>query len=348
MLAGRRFVLVVDEAQNLSGDVLETIRLLSDFETTHSKLLEIVLAGQPQLEEKLTHPTLAQLRQRITFFCHLEPLRSDEIAGYVKHRLQVAGYSGGGIFESDALARIAKESKGIPREINNICFTSLLLGKARGQQSISGEIAEEAAKGYRTISEAIAREFSTNGIVSPVAPESRNEGGQGAMAASEGSPQEPSALDSYEEFIQEIHRQITRRAYELFESSGFSHGHALDHWLRAESEILLNVLVEVAETETELTIRADVPGFGEKDLELRVTPRSLCIAGRRQDPSEAKERKTLFSERRAKQIFRVLELPSQVDPDRVKATVSDGVLEIRLLKVGSGKKVPVLAKTAGA
>jgi len=144
MLAGRRFVLVVDEAQDLEGPVLETIRLLSDFETTHAKLLEIVLAGQPQLAEKLAQRGLSQLRQRIAVLGHLEPLSVAEIACYIEHRLKVAGYSGGQLFAADALALIAEQSQGIPREINNICFNALLLGAARRHQTISSEIAREA------------------------------------------------------------------------------------------------------------------------------------------------------------------------------------------------------------
>jgi general secretion pathway protein A len=118
MLAGKRFVVIVDEAQNLESPVLETIRLLSDFETPHAKLLEIVLTGQPQLAEKLGRPSLAQLRQRITTICRLEPLRAGETARYVEHRLKVAGYSGGALFAPEALALIAEQSYGIPREIN--------------------------------------------------------------------------------------------------------------------------------------------------------------------------------------------------------------------------------------
>ncbi len=156
------------------------------------------------------------------------------------------------------------------------------------------------------------------------------------------------AGDPFFEFAQEINDLIARRAYELFESSGLTHGHALEDWLRARSEILLKVPVDVTETETEFIVRADVPGFGERDLEIRVAPRSLCITGKRRESSDQKEGKTAYSERRATQIFRVLDLPSQIDPDRVNATVSDGLLEIKLLKVGLGKKVPVLAKAAAA
>ena len=148
--------------------------------------------------------------------------------------------------------------------------------------------------------------------------------------------------------VQEINDLIARRAYELFESSGFTHGHALEDWLRAESEILLQAPVDVTETETGFTICADVPGFGEKDLEVRVAPRSLCITGKRQELSDQKEGTTIYSERRSKHIFRVVGLPSEIDPGTVNTTVSDGLLEIKLLKVGLGKKVPVLAKAAAA
>jgi type II secretory pathway predicted ATPase ExeA/HSP20 family molecular chaperone IbpA len=347
MLAGRRSVLVVDEAQNLEGPVLETIRLLSDFETTHSKLLEIVLAGQPQLAEKLARPGLSQLRQRIAILSHLEPLSAGETACYIEHRLKVAGYSGGPLFAPDALALIAEQSQGIPREINNICFNALLLGKARRSQTISGEIAREA-KGYQTISGEIAQEFRANISVDSIIPRSHTEESLAAVVPYRTSPRRLSPDDPFFELAQEINDLIARRAYELFESTGFTHGHAREDWLRAESEILLNVSVDVKETETELTVRADVPGFGERDLEVRVAPRSLCITGKRQESSDQKEGKNVYSERRATQIFRVLELPSQIDPDRMNATVSDGILDIKLSKVGLGTKVPVRAKAAAA
>jgi len=104
----------------------------------------------------------------------------------------------------------------------------------------------------------------------------------------------------------------------------------------------------VVETETGLTVLAAVPGFNEKELEVRVAPRSVCITGRREEASEQSDEKGVYAERRSSQIFRTLELPSEIDPEQVKATVSDGVLEIQLLKVGLSKKVPVLAKAASA
>ncbi|PYU19740.1 MAG: hypothetical protein DMG32_23730 [Acidobacteria bacterium] len=330
MLAGKRFVIIVDEAQNLEGPVLETIRLLSDFETPHAKLLEIVLAGQPQLAAKLAQPGLSQLRQRIAILRCLEPLNAQETACYIEHRLKVAGYSGDLLFAPDALSLIAAQSQGIPREINNICFNALSLGEAKGCQMISGEIVQEVL--------AIT--------VDSIVLQSRTRVSSAAATPVRTSPLFPDGPTF--ELAQEINDLIASRAYELFESGGFTHGHAREDWLHAESEILLKVPVDVTETETELTVRADVPGFGEKDLEVRIAPRSLCILGRRQETSDQKEGKTVYSERRSKQIFRMLDLPSEIDPDGVYARVSDGLLEIKVSKIGLGEKVRVVVRAATA
>jgi hypothetical protein len=136
--------LIVDEAQNLSESVLETVRLLSNFETQHAKLLQIVLAGQPGLATKLQKPELSQLRQRIAAFSHLEPLTAAETACYVEHRLKVAGYWGEPLFAPNALELIAKHSNGVPRTINNICYNSLSVAHARGHKMVTIEIVEEA------------------------------------------------------------------------------------------------------------------------------------------------------------------------------------------------------------
>jgi N-acetylmuramoyl-L-alanine amidase/type II secretory pathway predicted ATPase ExeA len=144
MLAGRRFVLIVDEAQNLDDSVLETIRLLSNFETTNTKLLQIILAGQPHLGEKLGQPHLAQLLQRITMVKYLEALSPEETTGYIGHRLKVAGHRGEPLFDSEALALIAERSHGIPRNINKICFRALLEAYGRGRHTVSADIVEKA------------------------------------------------------------------------------------------------------------------------------------------------------------------------------------------------------------
>jgi len=144
MIAGRRFVLIVDEAQNLTDSVLETVRMLSNFETSHTKLLQIVLAGQPQLGERLAQPQFAQLRQRIAVRCRLQAFSEAETACYIDHRLKVAGYSGDALFDPEALALIAERSQGIPRNINNICYNALAIACTRELRVVSGEIVREA------------------------------------------------------------------------------------------------------------------------------------------------------------------------------------------------------------
>ena len=155
--------------------------------------------------------------------------------------------------------------------------------------------------------------------------------------------------DPFMERAQEINDLIARRAYELFESRGFEHGQDREDWLQAESEILFNAPVDLRETETAVTIRVDVPGFSENDLEVRIAPRRLYITGKRPEASEQQEAKTVYSELPSGRIFGVLDLPSQIDPDLTEVTLSGGVLEITLLKADEmGKKVPVLAKAARA
>ena len=125
--------------------MLETVRLLSDFETPHSKLMQIVLAGQPQLADKLARPALAQLRQRISILSRLSPFTPAETDAYMNHRLQVAGYKGGHLFTPEARAMIAAWSEGVPRNINNLCFNALTLGYALGRKEIDCPLVQEAA-----------------------------------------------------------------------------------------------------------------------------------------------------------------------------------------------------------
>jgi general secretion pathway protein A len=141
--AGNRFIVVIDEAQNLEPSVLETVRLLSDFETPRAKLLQIILAGQPELADKLASPSLSQLRQRISILNRIEQLPSWEIKNYVEHRLKVAGYEGEPIFASEALDEIARLTEGIPRNINNFCFNALSLACALRRKVVDLEILKE-------------------------------------------------------------------------------------------------------------------------------------------------------------------------------------------------------------
>jgi general secretion pathway protein A len=142
---GRRFVAVIDEAQNLDNQTLETVRLLSDFETSRTKLLQIVLSGQPQLAEKLASPALAQLRQRISVLSRLRPFNEEEVRNYVEHRLRIAGYRGPRLLTRRALEAVAFYSDGIPRKINNLCFNTLSLACAMGVKLIDVALVAEAA-----------------------------------------------------------------------------------------------------------------------------------------------------------------------------------------------------------
>jgi type II secretory pathway predicted ATPase ExeA len=143
LAAQRKFVLVIDEAQNLADAVLETVRLLSDFETPDAKLLQILLVGQPQLGEKLAGPPLVQLRQRMAILGQLQPFTPTETAAYIKHRLRVAGYEGGPLFTSGALEAIAAKSGGIPRNINTLCFNALALGYGLGRKQVDAAMIAE-------------------------------------------------------------------------------------------------------------------------------------------------------------------------------------------------------------
>jgi type II secretory pathway predicted ATPase ExeA len=141
---GRRLVVVIDEAQNLTEPALELLRMLSNFERPGEKLMQIILAGQPQLADTLASPSLTQLRQRISIVARLKPFTVEEASLYVGHRLRVAGYSfDQPLFSPQAGAMIAKHGEGIPRNINNLCFNALSLGYVKRKQSIDEDVIRE-------------------------------------------------------------------------------------------------------------------------------------------------------------------------------------------------------------
>jgi general secretion pathway protein A len=144
--AGQNNVLIIDEAQNLSADVLEQLRLLTNLETNERKLLQIILIGQPELRDMLARPELEQLAQRVTARFHLEPLNENETAHYIKHRLSVAGMSGLIPFDRDARKRIYDLSRGIPRRINLLCDRALLGAYATGRDRVDKAIVDKAAR----------------------------------------------------------------------------------------------------------------------------------------------------------------------------------------------------------
>lgn len=134
---GKKVLIVIDEAQALSDETLEALRLLSNIETESEKLLQIVLFAQPELDVRLENPKFRQLKQRILFSYYLRPLTQDEIIAYINHRLVMAGYTHGNLFNKKALNLLYKKSKGIPRLINNFCYKSLLVTYGQGAYQVN-------------------------------------------------------------------------------------------------------------------------------------------------------------------------------------------------------------------
>jgi general secretion pathway protein A len=137
-------VLVIDEAQNLSVETLEAVRMLSNFETTNQKLMQILLVGQPELRVKLDLPELRQLKQRIGLRCHIAPLSAEETRLYIRHRLRIAGAIDAGTFTDGAIQKVADYSGGTPRVINIVCDHCLLSGFADSKKRIDAGTVSEA------------------------------------------------------------------------------------------------------------------------------------------------------------------------------------------------------------
>lgn len=142
--AGQNTVLILDEAQNLYPQTLEQIRLLSNFETTKEKILQIVLVGQPELQARLELPELRQLKQRIGMLCAIPPMTPAGTRNYVRTRLRMAGVNDAGLFTDDALTRIANFAGGIPRVVNTVCDHCLLIGYADQTRRIDPAIVDQA------------------------------------------------------------------------------------------------------------------------------------------------------------------------------------------------------------
>jgi general secretion pathway protein A len=168
--AGETAVLIIDEAQNLSSQLLEEIRLLTNLETATEKLLQIVLSGQPELELKLKQPELRQLRQRITLRCKTLPLTLPEARGYINRRLSIAGADSQPVFTPEAVEAVHKYSRGIPRVINLLCEHALINAFADQQRPVPADTIE-----------AVAREFELDEI-EPAAPPAVLTGGDSLRA----------------------------------------------------------------------------------------------------------------------------------------------------------------------
>ncbi len=168
LAANERVILIVDEAQNLSAEMLEEIRLLSNLETPTSKLIQIMLVGQPELQELVDQPELRQLRQRIALRHHLRPFDEAEVAEYVEERLAKAGYTGRAIFKKKALRELYRLTEGTPRLINNICDGMLLLGYVRQETSLGSDAVREVAADLGLIpKDELEDQKNTRGITKP-------------------------------------------------------------------------------------------------------------------------------------------------------------------------------------
>lgn len=143
---GKRVMLCLDEAQTMPLETLEALRLLTNLETEKRKLLQIVLFGQPELDEKLKQRAIRQLTQRITFHYRLGPMTQEEMEFYVTHRLRVAGYSGNSLFYGDAIRQLHRMSEGVPRLANIVAHKALMLAYGEGAQRVNGRHVKDAAK----------------------------------------------------------------------------------------------------------------------------------------------------------------------------------------------------------
>jgi type II secretory pathway predicted ATPase ExeA len=161
--AGETAVLIVDEAQNLSDEVLEEIRLLTNLETFTEKLLQIVLVGQPELELKLRQPHLRQLRQRLTLRAKTHPLTLDETHAYVAQRLRIAGNNGRQIFQTEAVAAIHRYAGGIPRVVNLLCEHALVSAFVDQQQTVAPAVVEAVARDFDLTSDTSNGSLNGNG-----------------------------------------------------------------------------------------------------------------------------------------------------------------------------------------
>ncbi|MFZ0201088.1 MAG: AAA family ATPase [Candidatus Sulfotelmatobacter sp.] len=160
--AGETAVLIVDEAQNLTEEVLEEIRMLTNLETFTEKLLQIVLVGQPELEQKLKQPQLRQLRQRLTLRAKTHALTLEETKAYIQQRLRIAGSSGQQIFDPEAVVAIHRYSNGIPRVVNLLCEHCLVSAFVDQQKVIGPAVVEFVARDFDLADGAAARAMMTS------------------------------------------------------------------------------------------------------------------------------------------------------------------------------------------
>jgi HSP20 family protein len=146
--------------------------------------------------------------------------------------------------------------------------------------------------------------------------------------------------------IKQMFDSVARRAFDIFQSTGYSLGHDLGDWLQAERELLHPAHLDVSESGEGFTVRAEVPGFTAKEVEINIEGRRVTISGKRETQKERKDKKTIYSEHCSDQLLRVVDLPADVNTEAARASLKDGVLELELPKPAPAKKIPITSKAA--
>jgi HSP20 family protein len=156
----------------------------------------------------------------------------------------------------------------------------------------------------------------------------------------------PVKFENLAERVNKMFESVAQRAYQIFEGNGRNWGHEIDDWFKAEMELLHPVHVAITEAGDELEVKAEVPGFNEKEIAVSVEPRRLTITGKRESSKEEKKGKTVYEESCSDQILRTVDLPLAVDADRVTATLKNGILQLTLPKAAKGKTVEIKPRAA--
>jgi general secretion pathway protein A len=218
-----RVILIIDEAQNLPEKTLEEIRMLSNLESEKHHLIQMILVGQPQLKEKLQRKRLEQFVQRVTVYCHLDALDKNQVEGYIRHRLTVAGAQNLDVFNPDAVKAIYKHSHGIPRLINTICDSAFVYGYADDVNVIGSDLIEAVAQ---------ARKLGSTGDALESFPEDEERNGSPAAL--------PMPLQDLENRIRAIEEKLASQEHDILNiSEGL---HALNGHKDSRDKIMIKLL----------------------------------------------------------------------------------------------------------
>ena len=169
-----------------------------------------------------------------------------------------------------------------------------------------------------------------------------------AVQRAEEKPVAITPVENLTDRVNKMSQAITQRAYEIFEGNGRRFGHDLEDWFKAEMDMLHPVHVNIAEAEDSLEVKAEVPGFSEKEIEVSVEPRRLTITGKRETETkkEEKKSKTVYSEFCSNQILRIVDLPASVDAEKTTATLKNGVLQLTMPKAAKAKTIEIKPRAA--